>query len=254
MFPTIFKFGPFALRSYGLMVALGLFAALQYAVYKAKAKGIAESKMLDIVLYAVVAGLVGARLTYVLTNFSFYYRNISDIFKIWEGGLVFYGGFIAGLITIIIYVRLNPEIKFWQLTDILAPAVSLGHVFGRVGCLLAGCCYGKPSSLPWAVKFVNADSLAPKDVCLHPTQIYESLGNLAIFLILDRFNKTEHKSGQTVLAYMALYGIMRFLMEFLRGDDRGPIFLGFSQGQIISLFLIAAAGAVYLFKQNETNN
>jgi len=204
----------------------------------------------------MAGSIVGARFVYVTTYWreEFASQPLPEIFKIYHGGLVFYGGFIAGLITIIVYVRLNPKINFWQLADILAPAVSLGHVFGRVGCLLAGCCYGKPSSLPWAVKFSNTDSLAPKDVCLHPTQIYEALGNLAIFLILDRFNKTEHKRGSTVLAYMALYGTMRFAMEFLRGDDRGPMFLGLSQGQIISLILIAAAGAVYLFKQNETNN
>ena len=253
MFPTIIKIGPFALRSYGLMVALGLFAALQYAVYKAKAKGIAENRMLDIVLYAVVAGLVGARLAYVLTNFGFYSRNISDIFKIWEGGLVFYGGFAAGLATIIVYIRLNPVINFWEIADILAPALSLGHVFGRLGCLLAGCCYGRPSTLPWAVKFSNAESLAPKGVCLHPTQIYEALGNLAIFLVLDRLNKTGHKRGQTVLAYMVMYGVMRYIMEFFRGDDRGPMFFWFSQGQAVSLALIAVAAVLFLLKRHETN-
>jgi len=173
MLPTIIKLGPLTLRSYGLMVALGLFAALQYIVYRAKAKGISQNKVLDIVLYGIVAGLIGARLAYVLTNFGFYSRNLGDIVKIWEGGLVYYGGFLAGSAAVIVYVLANPEINLWELGDILAPALSLGHVFGRIGCLLAGCCYGKVTGLPWAVKFSNPESLAPTGLCLHPTQIYE---------------------------------------------------------------------------------
>lgn len=253
MFPTVIKLGPFAVRSYGLMVAIGLFAALQYLLVKSRQKGLSENKITDMVLYTIVAGLIGARIAYVLTNFRFYFNNPSDIFKIWEGGLVFYGGFLAGLLALAVFVRMNPKLDFWELGDILAPAVSLGHAFGRVGCLLAGCCYGKPSELPWAVKFTNPESLAPLGVCLHPTQIYESLGAVAIFAALDRFNTKPHKKGQTVFAYLFLYGLLRFLVEFLRGDDRGAQLLSLSQGQMISLIIIAASAWLF-FKKNETNN
>ncbi len=248
MFPTIIKIGPFALRSYGLMVAIGLFLGLQYLVSMAKTKNISQEKVMDVVLYTIVAGLIGARTAYVLTNFSFYSRNIGDIFKIWEGGLVYYGGLIAGTVAVIVFVRLNQDIDFWNLSDIMAPALSLGHIFGRIGCLLAGCCYGRPTALPWAVRFTNPESLAPTGVCLHPTQVYEAIGNLLIFLALDRFNRTEHRKGQTIFAYVFLYGTMRFIMEFFRGDDRGPQFLVFSQGQVISVVIVALAAVFYFMR------
>jgi len=253
MFPTLIKIGPIAIRSYGLMIAIGLFAALQYLLVKGRKAGIPENNITDIALYLVVSGLVGARVVYVLTNFKFYFLNPADILKIWEGGLVFYGGLIAGVIALVIYVRINKAIDFWKLGDLLAPAISLAHVFGRIGCLLAGCCYGKPSMLPWAVKYSNPESLAPLNVCLHPAQLYESAGNLAVFFALDRFNKTEHKKGQTVFLYMFLYGVLRFVVEFFRGDDRGERLFFLSQGQVISLLLIAAALIAYFYsvKQNK---
>ena len=254
MLPTLVKIGPFALRSYGLMIALGLFIALQYVVSRAKAGNISQNKIMDLVLYTVVAGLIGARITYVLTNFSYYSRNVADIFKIWEGGLVYYGGLIAGVITVIVYVRAHREIDFWETGDMLAPALSLGQVFGRLGCLLAGCCYGKPTTMLWGVKFTNPASLAPLGVCLHPTQLYEAFGNLAIFLALDRFNKTAHGKGQAVFAYVILYAAIRFVIEFFRGDDRGAGLWIFSQGQLISMVLIAAALSLMLLKRHENNS
>jgi phosphatidylglycerol:prolipoprotein diacylglycerol transferase len=238
------------------MIAIGLFAALQYLLVKSKKAGITENNITDIVLYLIVSGLVGARLVYVLTNFQFYLSNPADIFKIWEGGLVFYGGLIGGIITLAVYTRVQKDADFWKTGDLLAPAISLAHVFGRIGCLFAGCCYGKPSLLPWAVKFSNPESLAPLNVCLHPTQIYESVGNLVIFLALDRFNKTEHKKGQTVFLYMFLYGILRFVVELFRGDDRGDRILFLSQGQLISIIMIVVALLVYFFyfrKEHDNN-
>ena len=254
MYPTLIKIGPIAIRSYGLMIAIGLFAALQYLLVKSRKAGITENNITDIVLYLIVSGLVGARLVYVLTNFKFYFLNPADIFKIWEGGLVFYGGLIAGIITLVVYTRIQKDADFWTIGDLLAPAISLAHVFGRIGCFLAGCCYGKPSMLPWAVKYSNPESLAPLNVCLHPTQIYESAGNLMIFLALDRFNKTEHKKGQTVFLYMFMYGVLRFVMELFRGDDRGEFLLFMSQGQWISLLLIAASIIAYYFSVKQVKS
>jgi phosphatidylglycerol:prolipoprotein diacylglycerol transferase len=245
MFPTIIKIGPFSLRSYGLMVALGLFIALQYLVSAAKKKGISQEKVMDIVLYAIVAGLIGARAAYVLTNWGFYSRNIGDIFKIWEGGLVYYGGLIAGTAAVVVFARLNKEIDIWELGDVVMPAVSLGHVFGRIGCLLAGCCYGLPTTLPWGIRFSNPEALAPAGVCLHPTQLYEAFGNLIVFAALDRFNKAGHRKGQAIFAYVFLYGALRFVMEFFRGDDRGPSLSVFSQAQVISIVMVVIAAALF---------
>lgn len=238
MFPVIFKIGPLTIRTYGLLVAIGFFAALQYILIHTRRSKIAETKVLDVILYSIVGGLCGARLMYVVLNWKFYSRNFFEIFRIWEGGLVFYGGFFVSAIIILLFCRKHPEFKFWEFTDILAPAIALGHFFGRLGCLSAGCCYGLPTNMPWAIKFTNTQALAPLNIALHPTQIYEALGNFFIFVVLDWFNRYKHPHGQTIGSYLFLYGLLRFHVEFLRGDDRGSFVLGLSPSQIIALICI----------------
>lgn len=253
MFPTFLKLGPLTIRTYGLMVAIGLFVALQYLLYSAKKKNIPENRVLDMVLYAVVAGLVGARLAYVLFTLPYYAQHPIEIFKIWEGGLVYYGGFIAGALAVIGYVRVHRDMRLWVLADLLAPALALGHVFGRIGCFFAGCCYGAPTHLPWAVTFCNPESLAPAGIARHPTQLYEAFGNLVIFGLLDRYNRSKHREGDTFAAYLILYGLLRFNVELLRADERGVFLLGLSPGQGVSLVAIAI-GVVLLviWRKSET--
>ncbi|MBN1622199.1 MAG: prolipoprotein diacylglyceryl transferase [Endomicrobiales bacterium] len=241
MFPVLLKLGPLTIRTYGFMVAIGFFVALQYVLHYSKKINIVEQEVLDIVLYTIVAGLVGGRLMYVALNWSFYSRNLLQIFQIWEGGLVFYGGFIAGALVIIFYYYRHPEFKIWAFADILAPAIALGHFFGRIGCLFAGCCYGLPTTLPWAIKFSNSQALAPLNVLLHPTQIYEAFGNLLVFFGLHWFNRYEHMQGQAFGTYLFLYGLLRFHVEILRGDDRGGYLLGLSPSQIFAIISIIAS-------------
>ncbi|MFH1367724.1 MAG: prolipoprotein diacylglyceryl transferase [Elusimicrobiota bacterium] len=251
MFPTLIKLGPITLKTYGFFVALGMFAALQYLLRKGKKAGIREENILDLSLYAIVAGLAGGRLAYVAFNAGYYSRNFWEIFRVWEGGMVFYGGLLLGALAVIFYVRKHPAIRFWALADIAAPALALGHVFGRIGCLFAGCCYGSKTALPWAVKFTNPESLAPLNVCLHPTQIYESLGNLAIFIFLDWYNRYKHAEGRAFWVYLFFYGMLRFHIEFLRGDERGVFLLGMSPGQGGSLAIILIALYAFLGKGNK---
>ncbi|MHB9156376.1 MAG: prolipoprotein diacylglyceryl transferase [Endomicrobiales bacterium] len=254
MFPTLIQIGPLTIRTYGLMVAIGLFVGLRYLLSQAKARNIPENRILDIVLYSIVAGLAGARLTYVLFNWQYYARNLGEIFRIWEGGLVYYGGFAAGAVAVIVYRHFHRETSLLVLADILAPAMALGHVFGRLGCFFAGCCYGAPSQLPWAVTFRNAESLAPLGVALHPAQLYEAFGNLVIFFLLAGYNRSPHREGNTFSAYLFLYGLLRFSVEFLRADDRGGTLLGFSPGQMISAAAVAAALLLMLFRKKNENN
>jgi phosphatidylglycerol:prolipoprotein diacylglycerol transferase len=245
MHPILFSFGPLTIRTYGFLVALGLFAALHYLVRTAKRKNIPENAILDLVLYAVVAGMIGARLTYVALNWGFYVRHPADIFKIWEGGLVFYGGFLAGAAAVIVFLRQRQELRLWTMADLIAPALALGHFFGRLGCFFAGCCYGVPSTLPWAVRFTHPDSLCQNPLPLHPVQLYEAAGNLALFFVLDWYNRGEHREGNTFAWYLLFYGVLRFLMEFLRMDDRGGFIAGMSPSQLVALVMMVIAIALF---------
>ena len=253
MHPVLFKLGPLTLRTYGLLVAVGMFTALQYILNRSKKEGIPAENVMDLVLYIIVAGLLGGRLAYVLLNFGYYSQNFWEIFKVWEGGMVFYGGLILGALAGIIYIRRKPSLKLAQLADIFAPGIALAHVFGRLGCFFAGCCYGKPSDLPWAVRFLDPRSLAPTGVCLQPTQLYEAAGNLAIFFFLNWYNRFKHKPGKTFWVYLFFYGMLRFHVEFLRGDDRGGFFLGMSPGQVVS-FIVIFVSIIYITKLKDVKS
>lgn len=252
MFPTLLHIGPFTIRTYGLFVAVGFFFGLQYLLRRAARNAVPEKNMLDMTLYAVVAGLLGARLTYVLQNWGFYRAHPADIFRLWEGGLVFFGGFIAGAAAAVWYVRAHRGLRLGMIADMTAPALALGHMFGRLGCFFAGCCYGLPASLPWAVTFCNPESIAPTGIPRHPTQLYEAAANLGLFLFLERFRRRPHREGSVFSVYLVLYGVIRFLIEFLRGDDRGRFIAGLSPSQLVSLLIVA--GGTYLFLKGMNNN
>lgn len=251
MHPVLFQIGPLTIRMYGLFVAVGMLIALHYIVVMGRKKNISDAFLMDMGFWAVVAGLVGARLMYVFLNWRYYAANLFDIVKIWEGGLVYYGGVIAGIAAAIIYVRRRGTIGVWPVFDLVAPGLALGHFFGRIGCFFAGCCYGASCDLPWAVTFTDPGSLAPLHARLHPTQLYEALGNALIFGVLHLYARRSPRTGYVTAVYLALYGCMRFCLEFFRGDDRGAFIGGVSPGQVISLILIAAAAAVLIMKKNE---
>lgn len=249
MFPILIKLGPLTIRTYGFFVAVGLFVALQYILYKSKKEGIPEDAMFDLTLYSIVGGLIGARLTYVAFNFNLYSKNLWDILKIWEGGLVFYGGFIIGTISGLLYIFYHKELKIWTIADILAPAISIGHFFGRIGCFFAGCCYGKPTDLPWAVVFKNPQCLAPINVPIHPVQLYEAFLNLVIFIILVAYDRKKHPTGLVFALYLFLYALVRFMLEFLRGDDRGGFFIGLSPSQLLAIIAIITSVIIFYFRK-----
>jgi phosphatidylglycerol:prolipoprotein diacylglycerol transferase len=260
MFPILLKLGPLTIRTYGVLIAIGLFVALRYISVQGRRENISEDSIMDMGLYIIVAGLLGARAAYVAQNWQYYSSNITAIFKIWEGGLVFYGGFIAGLVAALIYLRAHREINLWVFGDIIAPALALAQSFGRIGCFFAGCCYGSACALPWAVTFKNAQSLAPLNVALHPVQLYESAGCFLIFIFLDWYNRHRHKTGFALGAYLVFYALLRFHLEFLRSDDRGGAWIGLSPSQIISLFALVSGALILVLKNhaktqlNNTNN
>ena len=234
MFPTILTIGKISLHSYGLFVALGGMVAFFLARAEARRKNIDSEKISDLVFYLLIAGILGARLFYVFTNLEIYTKHPLEFFKIWNGGLVFYGAFIVALPTLLIYVKKN-ALPLGKILDIMAPALALGHVFGRIGCFFAGCCYGAASDLPFAVVFTRPDSLAPLHSPVHPTQLYSALSNLAIFSVLWFLRKRTRMDGQLFWIYVLIYAVARFFIEMFRGDFRGDFIFGlFSPAQAIA--------------------
>lgn len=235
MHPVLFKFGFLTIHTYGLFVALGLLAALWMGARLARDRQIPSDRVMDLTFYGVLAGFAGARLLYVVLNPSFFRDDWLGVLRVWEGGLVFYGGFIGALAAVLFYTRkqkLPPAVIF----DILAVAAPLGHAIGRIGCFFAGCCYGDVCDLPWAVTFTDPLTLARPDVPLHPTQLYEAAANLMIFAVLFTLYRRAKFSGQLFLVYMAIYGIVRSIIEIFRGDARGFLFDGMlSTSQAVGL-------------------
>lgn len=239
MHPILIQFGPLTLYTYGLLVAMAFLAGLGLALRQAKREGIDPQQVMDLAFYVVIAAIGGSRLLYVLMNPGHYLQEPLSIFKIWEGGLVFYGGLLFALPISALYV-IKKHLTLATMADIFAPSLALGHAIGRWGCFFAGCCYGKPTDLPWAITFTDPHSLAPRGIPLHPTQIYESAMNLSIFFLLLAFQGRKRHPGQVFWLYLLLYSIGRFLIEYLRGDERGML-LGLSTSQFLGIFLALLA-------------
>jgi phosphatidylglycerol:prolipoprotein diacylglycerol transferase len=202
------------------MVALGFVAGLWTASRRASLAGMAPEKVLDLGPWLIVGSIIGARILYVISywNEEFAGRPLVEIFKVWRGGLVFYGGFIGACLACILYARLK-KAPLWKLADVMAPSVALGSAFGRIGCLMNGCCYGRECHLPWAITFPSGvPHPAPAGIPLHPTQIYDSLLNLAFYFFLAWFFRRRKFDGQVFAVFLLGYAVLRSLVEFFRGD------------------------------------
>ncbi|MFH2045557.1 MAG: prolipoprotein diacylglyceryl transferase [Pseudomonadota bacterium] len=245
MHPILLKIGPLSIYTYGFFIALGFLAGIYFAVKEAKRLGENPDMIMDLCFYILVSAIIGSRLFYIATNPRLFLENPVEIFKVWNGGLVFYGGFIAAFITGIIYFKIK-KIPVMKTTDILAPSIALAHFFGRIGCFFAGCCYGKYCELPWAVTFNNPDSLAPIGTPLHPTQLYSALNNLIIFLFLLFIRRHKKFNGQVFWIYVLVYGITRSIIEVFRADFRGDFVFGIlSVSQVVGI-LAAIISAIML--------
>jgi len=253
MHPILFKIGPLSIHTYGVMLASAFFLALTLAIRQAKREGIQTEKIIDLGLYLLIAAILGSRLLFILTELHYYTRYPLRIFKIWEGGLAFFGGLILAIPVGIYYIKKN-NLPLWKVADISAPSIAIAQAVGRLGCFSAGCCYGKPTDLPWAVTFTDPESLARLNIPLHPTQLYESLGTSLIFLFLIFMRKRKSFEGQLFWFYLLLYSVLRFFIEFFRGDEiRGMPFGGpLSTSQVIAIPL--AGLAIYmLFRLRRIN-
>lgn len=237
MYPVLFKIGPVTIHTYGVFIAAAFLLGINLAARRGAKEGIDSQKILDLCFYILIAAIIGARILYVITEYQEYLEHPFKIFKIWEGGLVFYGGYLLGIAAVIYFLQTH-DLPLWKTADILAPYIALGQSIGRWGCFFAGCCHGKPSNLPWAITFTNPKSLAILNTPLHPTQIYHSLANFFIFLILLWRRPFKKFEGELIWTYTLLYALGRFIIEFFRGDERGSILGGIlSTSQAIGIIL-----------------
>jgi phosphatidylglycerol:prolipoprotein diacylglycerol transferase len=249
MHPILFEVGGWPVYSYGVLLAAAYLAALQLAVVRARRQGIDGTKIMDLGIYLIIAALVGAKAMLIAIDFRYFVSQPREILSLVRAGGVFYGGLIAALIVAIWLVR-RYDLRLWTTADLFAPGIALGHVIGRFGCLLAGCCYGRPTSVPWAITFTNPAAAAnvgtPLGVPLHPTQLYDAGAELLILIVLLLTERRGRPfSGRTFWLYVLLYGISRFIIEFYRGDDRGVI-LGVSTSQFVSLIAVPVAIAMLI--------
>jgi phosphatidylglycerol---prolipoprotein diacylglyceryl transferase len=244
-----FQIGSLTIHWYGVLVALGFLAGLWTASRRGLRDGIAPEKILDAGVWIIVGTILGARGLYAISYWdrmvqvpSFPAMPWTEIFMIQKGGLVFYGGLIGASLATILYVWKN-SLPLWRLADALAPSIALGYVPGRLGCLMNGCCFGRPTDLPWGVSFPPGHETYGHAV--HPSQIYDSLLSLGLYVGLAWLYRHRKFEGQVFAAYLICYAVSRSFVEVFRGDyaDR---YLGFATpAQLISLVILAAGVTLY---------
>ena len=245
----LFSIGPLTVLGYGLMIGIGVLCCIFTGMKRAKKNGLSEDAVIDIAIWGLLAGFLGAKLLYVIVEWK---RFLADPLSVLGSeGFVVYGGIIAGVLAAIIYCK-RKKLVFLEYFDLCSASIALAQGFGRIGCFLAGCCYGRETTSSLGVVFPEG-SLAPAGVKVLPTQLFSSAGDFGIMFVLLWHYHHRKKVGDTGFLYMLLYGIGRFGIEFLRNDNRGEVGI-FSTSQFISLFIIAAAILLFFWRnRNEVH-
>ena len=262
------------LHTYGLLIATAFLVAMWLAGRSALRAGLDQDRVMDLCFWILVSAMIGSRVLFIIVNWDEYAADPLSIFAFWKGGLVFYGGFIGATAFSIYYMRKH-DMEFFPYADALIPSVSIGHAIGRMGCFAAGCCWGGACdpNLAWAARF-PPDSLAYQSqlqhglihsgaaftLPIHPTQLYESLGELCIFLLLTLFKPFKKFNGEILALYLVLYAPLRATVELLRGDEErgrlfnfmGPIargaFWNLSTSEAISVGIFAIGVAIFAIR------
>jgi phosphatidylglycerol:prolipoprotein diacylglycerol transferase len=231
MHPILIEFGPLTIASYGFLFALGVLLAILLSFKKAKAENLDLKVFTDFIFYVMLLSLLGAKLLLLATNLDFYLKYPGEIRYLLTSGGTFFGGLIAGALFTVWFIRRH-ALSYRVLGDIGGPALALGHFFGRLGCFAAGCCWGREAGhFPLAVTFSSAKANfltgVPLHVALYPTQLFEALLNLVNFILLSIAYKKRSFKGQVFALYILNYSLIRFAIEYFRGDsDRGYVFGG----------------------------
>lgn len=239
----LFSIGPVTIYGYGLMVAIAIIAAYLTAEYRAKKKGLEHESVFTLTLWCLCGGIVGSKLLYFITIFD---RIMEDpsIMLDFQNGFVVYGGILGGILGGFIYCRIK-KWNFLEYFDLTMPEIALAQGIGRIGCFLAGCCYGKETDSPIGIAFHDS-AFAPNNVKLIPTQLISAVLDVVLFGILLFVDKKKKKHGQVAAVYLILYSIGRFVVEIFRGDlERGNVG-GLSTSQFIAIILLAAGIAMFV--------
>jgi phosphatidylglycerol:prolipoprotein diacylglycerol transferase len=252
VFPRLFHIGNFSLPTYGLLVSIGVLVGLWISVRNSEKRGINPEDAWNLGILVVLCGIVGAKILYIVNDWSYYTSHPGEIFSLGtlQAGGVFSGGLVAALVAAVWYMRRH-NMPALGTCDAFSPGLALGHAIGRIGCFAAGCCYGKPTNHFWGVTFNNPLSHAwvgtPLGVALEPTQLFESAVELANFFILMGMLKRKKFDGQVFGAYLFLYGVARYFLEFIRDDPgRGSVFGGLMTGtQLIAICLVLAGALIW---------
>jgi phosphatidylglycerol:prolipoprotein diacylglycerol transferase len=243
MYPELFRIGSFPINTYGVFLAIAFLCAILITVRLGARDGLPRERIYDLCLWMLLASLIGSKILMLLTEPEYRDHPLQLLsLDFLRSGGVFYGG-LLGAVLAGYFLMKRYQLPWWKTADACAPGIAIGNFFGRQGCFAAGCCWGKPTTLPWGVKFTELGheiTGVPTDTYLHPTQLYESFAMLFVFFFLLWLHKRKRFSGQVILAYALLYSVIRFAIEFLRDDPRGDVLglttlTGLSTSQLISI-------------------
>jgi len=249
MHPVLIDFGFFTIGTYGFALVLAFLGGIGLAMHRARREGVPPGQILDLSVWLLVASIVGAKLLLLIVDWRLYAERPELIPGLIRLGGVYYGGLILAVLAGLWYVR-RKGLDTWKVADILAPSIAFGQAIGRIGCFMAGCCYGTSCHHPWAVTFTDPAAHqnvgVPLNVPLHPTQLYSSLNALLIFGLLLIVARHKRFNGQVFWTYAAVYAVTRSLIEFFRGDYRGALFGGtVSTSQFVSMLFFIVAVTAY---------
>jgi len=261
MYPELFRIGNFPINTYGVFLAVAFLCAILISVKLAARDGLPREKIYDLSLWMLLAALVGSKILMLFTEPE-YRDNPMQLLSLdfLRSGGVFYGGLIGAVLMGYFLIK-RYKLPWWKTADACAPGIAIGNFFGRQGCFAAGCCWGKPTTLPWGVKFTELGheiTGVPTNAHLHPTQLYESFAMLIVFGLLFWLHKRKLFDGQVILVYVLLYSTIRFAIEFVRDDPRGDILglttlTGLSTSQMISLIVGIGAAVLLIVRWRRAN-
>jgi phosphatidylglycerol:prolipoprotein diacylglycerol transferase len=241
--PILFSIGSFEVRWYGVMIVVAVIAAIGICLLEAKRKGFSQDMVWDMSLWAVIGGIVGARLLHIIDKWDYYFSHPEQFFNF--AGLAVWGAVLGGLIAILVYCLIK-RVSFWKLGDIVAPGALMAQAIGRVGCLLNGCCYGLTCDLPIAITFQNPNSYAPLGVPIYPTQLLHLVWNLIGFGVLWVVRKKLKPDGALFLLWLVLFGAGDFAIRFFRETE--PFIFGLPEAQALDIPIVVLALAALIVK------
>ena len=242
MYPLLFELGPVSIYSYGVLLAAAYIVALQFGLRRAARAGLNGQRVMDLGILAIVSALVGAKLLLVVVDFDRFASDPAQLMVLVKSGGVFYGGLLLAVPAAWWYIRRH-RLPLWTTCDLFAPGIALAQGVGRMGCLLAGCCYGSATDVAWGITFTNTLAAAnvgtPLEIALHPTQIYEAVAELTVLgILLVGERRWRLFPGRTFWTYLLLYPTARFMIEFYRGDPRGMVFGTLPTSQFLSALIV----------------